>query len=79
MVPLPHGPRSISGRCRSSLLAARRLAARTSHGLTQEERRADGVTPGLVRLSVGCEDLDDLRADLEQALVASEAASVVES
>ena len=26
------------------------------------------VTPGLVRLSVGCEDVDDLRADLAQAL-----------
>jgi methionine-gamma-lyase len=30
----------------------------------------DGVTPGLVRLSVGCEDLDDIRADLAQALEA---------
>jgi methionine-gamma-lyase len=28
----------------------------------------DGITPGLVRLSVGCEDLDDIRADLAQAL-----------
>ena len=28
----------------------------------------EGATPGLVRLSVGCEDLDDLRADLAQAL-----------
>ena len=28
----------------------------------------EGVTPGLVRLSVGCEDVDDLRADLAQAL-----------
>jgi len=28
----------------------------------------DGITPGLVRLSVGCEELDDIRADLAQAL-----------
>jgi methionine-gamma-lyase len=28
----------------------------------------DGITPGLVRLSVGCEDLDDIRIDLAQAL-----------
>lgn len=28
----------------------------------------ENVTPGLVRLSVGCEDVDDLRADLAQAL-----------
>jgi len=28
----------------------------------------DGITPGLVRLSVGCEELDDIRADLGQAL-----------
>ena len=30
----------------------------------------DGITPGLVRLSVGCEDLDDIRADLAQGLEA---------
>jgi methionine-gamma-lyase len=29
---------------------------------------SEGVTPGLVRLSVGCEDLDDIKADLAQAL-----------
>ena len=27
-----------------------------------------GVTPGLVRLSVGIEDVEDILADLEQAL-----------
>ncbi|MEJ7652551.1 MAG: PLP-dependent transferase [Chloroflexia bacterium] len=35
---------------------------------SDEERLAAGVTPGLVRLSVGLEDLPDLIADLEQAL-----------
>jgi hypothetical protein len=30
------------------------------------------VTSGLVRLAVGCEDLDDIRADLAQALDVAE-------
>ena len=46
----------------------------THAGATDAELRAEGVTPGLVRLSVGCEDLDDLRADLAQALAAAEVA-----
>jgi len=33
-----------------------------------EERRARGLGDGLVRLSVGIEDIDDIIADLEQAL-----------
>ena len=33
-----------------------------------EERRARGLTDGLVRISVGIEDADDIIADLEQAL-----------
>ena len=43
-------------------------ASMTHAGLSEVEQLSDGVTPGLVRLSVGCEDLADLRADLEQAL-----------
>jgi cystathionine beta-lyase/cystathionine gamma-synthase len=31
-------------------------------------REAMGLSDGLVRLSVGIEDVDDLRADLDQAL-----------
>jgi cystathionine gamma-lyase len=34
-------------------------------------RRAAGITPQLVRLSVGIEDADDLVGDLEQALQAA--------
>ena len=34
----------------------------------EEEKRAIGVTPGLIRLSVGIEDPFDLIADLDQAL-----------
>jgi methionine-gamma-lyase len=33
-----------------------------------EERMAAGITDGLVRLSVGLEDVEDLIADLESAL-----------
>ena len=36
--------------------------------LTREERRAVGIADGLIRLSVGIEDVEDLWADLEQAL-----------
>ncbi|HYO72819.1 MAG TPA: PLP-dependent transferase, partial [Archangium sp.] len=43
-------------------------ASTTHQQLTPEERLSTGVTDGLVRLSVGLEHLDDLKADLEQAL-----------
>jgi cystathionine beta-lyase/cystathionine gamma-synthase len=43
--------------------------ATSSHrGLSLEERRAVGITEGLLRLSAGIEDEEDLWADLEQAL-----------
>ncbi|MGX1701353.1 bifunctional o-acetylhomoserine/o-acetylserine sulfhydrylase [Microbacterium sp. NPDC055357] len=46
--------------------------ASTTHSqLTPEEQLAGGVTPGLVRLSVGLENIDDIKADLEQALAAA--------
>jgi O-succinylhomoserine sulfhydrylase len=44
----------------------------TTHSkLTEEERRQVGIVPGLVRISVGLEHVDDVIADVEQALVAS--------
>ena len=36
--------------------------------MTTEERAAIGIADGLVRLSVGIEETDDLIADVEQAL-----------
>jgi len=43
--------------------------ASMSHGpLPEEERQATGITEGLIRLSVGIEDAEDLIADLDQAL-----------
>jgi cystathionine beta-lyase/cystathionine gamma-synthase len=41
----------------------------TSHrGLTDEQRQAVGITPGVLRLSVGIEETEELLADLAQAL-----------
>ena len=43
--------------------------AMSSHrALTPEQRSAGGIGDGLVRLSVGIEDVDDLIHDLDQAL-----------
>jgi cystathionine beta-lyase/cystathionine gamma-synthase len=43
-------------------------ASMTHASVPREARLAMGFADGLLRLSVGIEDLDDLRADLEQAL-----------
>jgi methionine-gamma-lyase len=43
-------------------------ASMTHSTLTEEERNAVGITEGLIRLSVGIEDADDLIEDLKQAL-----------
>lgn len=43
--------------------------ASTTHSkLTEEERRAVGITPGLIRISVGLEHPDDILEDIEEAL-----------
>ncbi|MDX1534944.1 MAG: PLP-dependent transferase, partial [Thermoplasmata archaeon] len=44
-------------------------AASITHGmLSREERAAAGIEEGLLRVSVGLEDLEDLKADFAQAL-----------
>ena len=43
-------------------------ATSTHASLTPDEQAATGVTPGLIRLSVGLEETVDLLADVEQAL-----------
>ena len=43
-------------------------ASTTHQQLTPEEQEATGVTPDFIRLSIGLEDVDDLIADLSQAL-----------
>jgi O-succinylhomoserine sulfhydrylase len=46
--------------------------ASTTHSkLTDVERAAVGITPGLVRISVGLEDLEDIIADIDQAIQVS--------
>ena len=44
-------------------------ASMTHSPYTAEERRAAGISDGLIRISVGLEHVDDIIADLEQALV----------
>lgn len=47
------------------------VPARMTHASIPAERRAElGITDGLVRISVGLEDVNDLIEDLEQALAA---------
>jgi len=43
-------------------------ASMTHASIPVEERRESGIVDELVRLSVGCEDFEDLREDLDQAL-----------
>jgi cystathionine gamma-lyase len=43
-------------------------ATMTHASIPKEEREKAGVTDGLIRLSVGIEDIEDLLADLEQAI-----------
>jgi O-acetylhomoserine (thiol)-lyase len=50
-------------------------ASTTHQQLTDDEMRASGVTPEMVRLSVGLEDPGDLLWDLENGLRAAAAAS----
>lgn len=45
-------------------------ASTTHQQLSPEEQLATGVTPDFIRLSVGIENVDDIIADLEQALAA---------
>jgi len=43
--------------------------ASTTHGrLTEPQRLAAGITQGAIRIAVGLEDLEDLKADLARGL-----------
>ncbi len=46
-------------------------ASTTHQQLSVEEQASTGVTPELVRLSVGIEDIRDIIADLDQAIKAA--------
>ena len=46
--------------------------ATTTHSqLNEEQQKAAGINPEMVRLSVGIEHIDDILADIDQALAAS--------
>lgn len=47
-------------------------ASTTHRQLTDEELESAGVTPDMIRLCIGIEHIDDIIADLEQALAASQ-------
>ncbi len=58
-------------------------ASMTHAAIGEEGRRKLGITDGLVRISVGIEDVEDIVADLEQALdrdlkLASKAESILQ-
>jgi O-acetylhomoserine (thiol)-lyase len=49
--------------------------ASTTHSqLTEAEQRSAGVTPGLVRLAVGLESINDIFADLDAGFRAAKSA-----
>ncbi|GAY18887.1 bifunctional o-acetylhomoserine/o-acetylserine sulfhydrylase [Mycobacterium sp. shizuoka-1] len=50
-------------------------ASTTHQQLSADEQLATGVTPGLVRLAVGLEGIDDILADLERGFAAARAVS----
>ena len=46
-------------------------ASTTHRQLTEEELDLAGVTPDMIRLCIGIEHIDDILADLDQALAAA--------
>ncbi|PZP53784.1 MAG: bifunctional O-acetylhomoserine aminocarboxypropyltransferase/cysteine synthase, partial [Azospira oryzae] len=49
-------------------------ASTTHRQLSEEEQAKAGVTPDMIRISVGIEDLDDILWDIDQALIRSQRA-----
>jgi len=52
----------------TSRTVATHSASHTHWAMTTEEREAAGIYDGLIRLSIGLEDAEDILADLDQAL-----------
>lgn len=59
---------SLTANLGDSRTIATHPASTTHSSLTGDERLAVGITPGLVRVSVGLEHVDDIWQDIEQAL-----------
>lgn len=62
---------SLTANLGDSRTIATHPASTTHSSLEEDERRAVGITPGLVRISVGLEHSDDIISDIGRALLAS--------
>lgn len=62
---------SLSANLGDSRSIATHPASSTHAKLTEAQRAEVGITPGLIRVSVGLEHIDDILGDIEQALAAS--------
>jgi O-succinylhomoserine sulfhydrylase len=59
---------SLSANLGDTRTTATHPASTTHSKLSNEERLQVGITPGLVRISVGLEHIDDIIADVNHAL-----------
>lgn len=59
---------SLSANLGDTRTIATHPASTTHSKLSEEERQAVGISPGLIRISTGLEHVDDIIADIEQAL-----------
>lgn len=59
---------SLSANLGDSRSIATHPASTTHSKLTEEERAAVNITPGMVRIAVGLEAIEDIQADIDQAL-----------
>ena len=59
---------SLSANLGDTRTIATHPASTTHSKLSEEERQAAGITPGLVRISAGLESVEDIIADITQAL-----------
>ncbi len=62
---------SLTANLGDSRTTATHPASTTHAKLTEDERLAVGIKPGLIRISVGLEHIDDIITEIEQALEAS--------
>jgi O-succinylhomoserine sulfhydrylase len=62
---------SLTANLGDSRTIASHPASTTHSRLSEAERAATGVSPGLIRISAGLEHIDDIQADVAQALEAS--------
>ncbi len=64
---------SLSANLGDTRTIATHPASTTHSSLSEEERLAVNITPGLIRISVGLEDINDIMEDIDQALAKASA------